>query len=345
MEKYKLSIIVSENAYNPNSHLDYEITCLFKETEQKINLNSRMNHLPLNLKEIMDNLRRWYEPDEVSLSAKYSIYCLKKIWIDCSGMLKTKRYIIWSESIWEIVHIESLNCPIVPNSNMILKNISTNEIRFIQNNTIKGLTLYNVKLNNGTMFNNIIEDANFIGVDFWNLILSSVTFRKALFQECDLTCITLNNIQWPDTYKVTSTNWSIANKEIYRQIKHVYDSTWNKTEANKFFAKEMEYYEKSLTWKEWDKKLISFIQRVSNNYSISWLKPTWWMLFIIILASIYKYHYWIDMQRGISNMILSNILPISEIWDFKSFLDLGYKLTWAFLVYQFVVALRRISQR
>lgn len=49
---------------------------------------------------------------------------------------------------------------------MILKNISTNEIRFIQNNTIKGLTLYNVKLNNGTMFNNIIEDANFIGVDF-----------------------------------------------------------------------------------------------------------------------------------------------------------------------------------
>ncbi len=147
-------------------------------------------------------------------------------------------------------------------------------------------------------------------------------------------------------------------KDVFRMFKFEYDSIWNKTEANKFFAKEMEYYRKSLTWRDWDKKIISLLQEYSNNYGNSWIYPLGWTF---IISSIYtSLHFFNNTQHShcwewfclhsflfteFFSEVIKNINVLDDFKNIQTPWDFLFRIIIAFFIYQFIVALRRISQR
>jgi hypothetical protein len=142
-------------------------------------------------------------------------------------------------------------------------------------------------------------------------------------------------------------------KEFYRQLKYSHDEIWNKTEANKFFAKEMEYHRKSLNWKDWDKICISWLQQYSNNYWNSWFLPFCWMVALAVFYTIWSNcpdftcscWWWIDWTCFWS-YLLKNVSQFpTEIKNAPSWWYFFYSIWMWILIYQFIIALRRISQR
>lgn len=214
------------------------------------------------------------------------------------------------------------------------------------------------------MWNNISLEID--NSHIWTLVINRTEFFKIISTDTKITSIFPYKItfwaietKWNQPFlNLTQKHISLSNtiseiKDYYRQLKHSHDEIWNKIEANKFFAKEMEYYEKSLTWKEWDKKLISFIQRISNNYGNSWLRPFFWIFIISFLYTLifecwsFKCACWWSQDWScFSDHWLKNVSQFpTELKNAKDWWFFWYAIIMGSLIYQLFVALRRISQR
>lgn len=163
-------------------------------------------------------------------------------------------------------------------------------------------------------------------------------------------------------------------KELYRQLKLSHDSIWNKTEANKFYEKEMEYYRKSL-WEEkprkWQKIIISYLNDLISDYGLNWWRAfkfyLFFCLFIYIAHELIRVHnlnaysllswiveFWQNNWNNIARLNWNNsqfnefawfLNPLPELKENKTILWLLFSTLKILIVYQIVVALRRISQR
>lgn len=270
------------------------------------------------------------------------------------------KYLKILEKFWNI-HIEkdmSLGSITIEwsGSNVILKNLTIQDgIKILHSQKISIFSIDEV-----IFFSNVDKVANFdiywstinefslsnanlpeTGLNISNSILQKIFFHKTNLEKLKLIWV-MGKWFWN---LIQGSNTPSEMKEFYRQLKHSHDEIWNKTEANKFFAKEMEYYMKALGWRtDFWKKLVSFINMCVNDYGNNWWLPIIWMSLITYYAAFYKFCY-LQESGTFWWFFVKSILPISDIWNFNSFLDLLYKLTWAFLVYQFIIALRRISQR
>lgn len=212
----------------------------------------------------------------------------------------------------------------------------------------------------GRIFDSTINKVEFKKADLGTLSFSQVTFSKPLsIERTSLSKVGLVGINWSPGI-LSDTNIALEDiQSSYQQLKHNMDQIWNKTEANKFFAKEMEYYEKSLSWKsDWDKKFISMLQRYSNNYWNSWILPLGWIFILSwlytslhLFSNIQASHCWhwfcfhVAPYGVFFNEVIKNINVLD---DFKNIDNAGiflYRIFIAFFIYQFIVALRRISQR
>ena len=58
----------------------------------------------------------------------------------------------------------------------------------------------------------------------------------------------------------------------------------NFTEANKFYAKEMEEYMKDKDISKQD-KFILWVQKISSNFGQDWLLPAFWIIILSITFS------------------------------------------------------------
>lgn len=244
----------------------------------------------------------------------------------------------------------------IKSSWLVIENWSIERCRF--NNWIWD----NLKFNNLTLLSSTFIKNSFIDIDFPS------DRNKSIFRDVDFHGNSFSNVNWWEYFseqqllpysennviKFKSTNIPYPSlKELYRRLKFEYDSVWNKTEANKFFAKEMEYYEKSLTWKEWDKKTISFIQRFSNNYGNSWIRPFLWIIGISFLYT-FSFDCWnfncacwrMQDWNCFSSHWLKNVSQFpTELKNAKDWWFFFYAVIMGSLFYQLLVALRRISQR
>jgi hypothetical protein len=187
------------------------------------------------------------------------------------------------------------------------------------------------------------------GLKIINSNLEKVYFSRTNLEKLELIGVTWDGFrnlkQWE--------NENTEMKEFYRQLKHSHDEIWNKTEANKFFAKEMEYYEKSLGWNEWNKKLISILQRVVSDYWNDWFRAFWWYLVVCLIwiIGVYLNHLncWTFTEELIDNDIFKTsrvyINPLPKTDEVPSFWYMFIMLLKLLVVYQIGVSLRRISQR
>ena len=154
-----------------------------------------------------------------------------------------------------------------------------------------------------------------------------------------------------------------TDKETFRIIKYSFDKVGNTIEANKFFAYEMDKERKSISlWHEADKKIILTFNYLVSNFGQSFLLPLFW---IFVVAGIHYYiadvkHEWLhpfaptdlDTKRKLLEIIqgfdnfAKNILPFKKfLQEGMEFISLIFLIIYSTLIYNFVIAVKRITKR
>lgn len=156
-----------------------------------------------------------------------------------------------------------------------------------------------------------------------------------------------------------------CNRDEFRQLKNTYDKQANYIEANKFYASEMEVYAKELNGKElknWRDKAEYFLFVVGkwvSNHGQNWLLALGWILIfsLIMLAwhddykvninvlinyseySFSSHEFWNDLAK------FANPFKLNLKDDDKAYITLFHKIISGFLIYHFIIALRRNTKR
>lgn len=237
------------------------------------------------------------------------------------------------------------------------------EIGFLQiyNSDIKKWFFKNLTINALEWDNLEINDTYFSNISFPS---KSQNFRIRSFR---LLNAIFSNIDWGEYFSESyrSSDWKInfsienwETKELYRMFKYEHDQIWNKTEANKFFAKEMEYHMKLLekdSTKKWEYR-VAWIQKEVSDFGNDWTRAFLVYLGLIFIGFIsYQIYLVLDPKlifdyscEGFKKWVVdfTNLAnPIPKIEDINNPFSLLFAITKILIVYQIVVALRRISQR
>ncbi len=103
-------------------------------------------------------------------------------------------------------------------------------------------------------------------------------FEEAIFREM----IVHEELNLRETSFMDKTNFldikvNVENRETARIIKDSFEQQNNFIEANKYYAKEMEAYEKELTpLNTWDWLVLKF-HGITSEYSQNWILPLVWI--------------------------------------------------------------------
>lgn len=196
--------------------------------------------------------------------------------------------------------------------------------------------------------NSNLGKAVFNWVTIWKLEIQNATLNDCIFNWVDFEDYELEKI----------VNWDIVDykcmKDNYRQLKHVMDKNANHTEANKFFALEMQYCSKieNITWYE---KLSLRLQKYINDYWNNWFKNLLWIIWFAILSTIINYFYLslcYELINFNSIKTLFNLLSPFNLLSKDLNLDLPlywsfilYKIIYWILIYQLIISLKRTTKR
>jgi len=185
------------------------------------------------------------------------------------------------------------------------------------------------------------------------IIDKSVNFRNVKFY---------NGLDIPDTKINDLSSFLNADlaveytpRDTFRRLKHEFDSIGNIIEANKFYHKEMQKMEEELTKRlpksflEW---IVFKIHNISSKHSQNWIFPIIWMLLISICYTVNIKNnfidtifatYYSDFLYNIANAI--NPFSIMTSKEPITFGLLIFKITIAYLIYQFIISIRQNTRR
>ena len=201
-------------------------------------------------------------------------------------------------------------------------------------------------------------------VDFkYTVFEKLVIFKKAIFEKS----INLEDsiIKGEANFlNITSRNKkiNIANKETARIIKHSFDKVGNTIEANKYFAYEMKKEREAISIKEdFDKKTMLNLNYWISDFGQSWVKAFIWILGIALL------HYFIvkgtfqcispsnfiyeplkllgDFFDDLANSIIPFRKFIKSDKEGMEFINLIFLIVYSTLIYNLVIAVKRITKR
>lgn len=208
--------------------------------------------------------------------------------------------------------------------------------------------------------NSTDNPANFEYVTFESII----NFRGAEFKN-GLNIETINPKEPPNFFGVMKIDHNGTNRETFRIVKHSFDSVGNFIEANKFFKMEMEKYQEELkTNMNWDNfwlLLVFWFNKLTSNFGQSWIKPIGWIIFSVTIYTLNKYNYENnayeiykidDLSSSIiikcANAFADAIIPFQNLLDKDfnlKFISLIYGIFTSILIYQTIIALKRLTKR
>ena len=202
------------------------------------------------------------------------------------------------------------------------------------------VTLHTIKLNKYTHFyfenfglklslHHVVNTGRLVfdwaGSHKFKLSISDTDLWYTIFNGVELASLGIENVNLHECIF----NWCIfpeylddilkneQQKDNYRQLKFVMDKNWNYTEANKFYAKEMEYYEKTLgiekKWFWWT--LIEILKTVW----FWWENRKRWERLTLLFSDLITEH-WTNLTRWLFILFIFTLLSSS--------LSLSYLLMW-----------------
>jgi len=154
-----------------------------------------------------------------------------------------------------------------------------------------------------------------------------------------------------------------TNKETFRMIKHSFDKVGNIIEANKFFAYEMDKERKNISfWDDADKKMILTLNYLVSRFGQSFILPLFW---IFVVAGLHYYitdvnHEWLQSFAPTDIKLKTKLLDVINAFDsfaknilpFKKFLKEGmefisllFLIIYSTLIYNLIIAVKRITKR
>jgi len=211
------------------------------------------------------------------------------------------------------------------------------------------------------IFGNNVPHESEVAVFKYVSFLDYSYFRRATFNS-GLDLETTNLEEYPN-FLYINVEPSYTNKETFRIIKHSFDKVGNTTEANKFFAYEMEKEGKNIKYSEdLNKKIMLNLNHWVSNFGQSWLKPLVWIFIFAIIHSLLNYAIdnntfkLVDSKSSIydflqfisnsANQIAKNILPFKKaLEEGKEFISLLFLIINSVLIYNLIVAVKRITKR
>jgi hypothetical protein len=150
-------------------------------------------------------------------------------------------------------------------------------------------------------------------------------------------------------------------RDEFRQLKNVYDKQANYIEANKFYASEMEAYSNEMKAKRWNslriwpEYLLLGFGKYSSNHSQNWLLAFGWILAWSLMM------FGLHQEAKLNFDVIMNYSQYSFDWnafakfanpfrldlkcDDKAYISLLHKIVSGFLIYHFIIALRRNTKR
>jgi len=191
--------------------------------------------------------------------------------------------------------------------------------------------------------------------------LDFVNFREAKFHN-GLDLQNANLKEYPNFLDIYVEPKS-TNRETFRIIKHSFDKVGNIIEANKYFAYEMKKERENTSIKDdLNKKIMLNLNYWISNFGQSWIRPLILILIVAIFHTlliygmdskifqvinpsnpIYDFLKWIV---DFSNDLAKNILPFKKpLIEGKEFISLVFLVIYSTLIYNFIVAVKRITKR
>lgn len=299
------------------------------------------------------------------------------------GKLKVKMIEIepW---IYESKHQVNLLLQSINMDSLLIKNVKVNKFTLSDVKT-KKLVLNNLYFNEGSRINfydikvndfeiasllqdskrlrfkNIIVENNltFNKIDFNNSYFSDLKIlnAKVTIEETSFTNASLNSIEW----NISNID---ASKDTFRQLKDIYEKQGNYLEANNFFVMEMKKHREKLKKKNLigniQEKFVFFLNEKMSNFGQSYLKPSLWLIFFIVIFTLIKYShtknylYEIYPSYNVYFIYISNICNnfASSLLIFKKFLYEGleclsllFNIIFSILIWQIIVAVKRHTKR
>lgn len=211
--------------------------------------------------------------------------------------------------------------------------------------------------------NNFLSSASFYGSVFdrsasffFDKFYGSIDLRKTFFSDgLDIETITF---QHSPNFLGAEIRPQNTSRETYRIIKHSFDSVGNHLEGNKFFAEEMKAYRKEIKEKDLSSRFAFWINDITSNFGQRYTHPIIFLLFTMII------HYWLyksyndnlfifkpeQMWYSLNDFFYSilKILPFFKLnEEDKGFATIAFVLfiVYTILIYQLVVALKRLTRR
>ena len=335
---------------------------------QTVNLtdNIKINDCKFNYLELMGGKKIEINYDDASVLHTENEYSLR-----INGWVETKKIRIYSPT--------SMNPGGQPNLKIRLTWITgadVNTSRFsIHGFNIESLILEDCVFDESfTITNCDIEKMYIVNSQLWKTRFNWLEIWELYLENADITDVIFNSNIFKNyelIYDVWNKPWrwvnNIALKDNYRQLKYVMDKNWNHTEANKFYAKEMEMYWKTLKLFSMDffNKIIFVFQNVVSSFWNSWFR-VFFIIFVFSFAS-----WWIDFLYSNENnrisfweypnyQLVNYLNPIFTLPEYvivnneRGYISYNwlevlwfivFKLIYWSLVYQLIISIKRTTRR
>lgn len=233
---------------------------------------------------------------DCSFNSSFTIHCFEKlkkydhhISINFSGIIQGN-YII------QDIPTLSIDMSCVNYGSIIFTNITTKFIEFVefynigrQSKFILNGIKYNNNFNALIIYDSILGNTEFINIDFRK-------FNEVMLVKSDVSNMLLTNSLFPRKIQIKTItprlgfevpiedkiNDNLYFRDSYRQLKLAMEKMGNRYYALLYKSKEMYYHRKELNW-GWDKILL-YINYLSNNNGISWIRGIFFTLTCALIA-------------------------------------------------------------
>ena len=207
----------------------------------------------------------------------------------------------------------------------------------------------------------IIEESNISNLELHNFNASGcdrIRIKNVAFQSNNGFTI-FNGVNWGD---IRETFDKTTDRDTYRQLKYVNEKQGNIIEANKFYSAEMNAYRKELKDTKWSKriqdKIIFNLNRCVSNFSQNWVLPFFWFFFNGVVAFV-LINYRRIVPYFFSGLELNSNIFWKTVYEYFCFVNpfnnipnaknplvwFIFKVLSVFIIYQFIVSLRRQTRR
>ncbi len=201
-----------------------------------------------------------------------------------------------------------------------------------------------------------LADSSFADSEFKNVNLAC--YKKVYIQDSLFSDLKYTGVHWPNDLETVPPGLIKKKQDTYRILKNVAQQNNDAPQAIVFYAKEMEAYSRTLSWKREEiiDKCILWLNQKTNNFGLNWVWPIgliFWagiVLYNLLLRSLCldagNWDHWTKFPVFLIPTHKTGTEFIAGQWGFLAYsIDLVFRLIETTLIYQTIIAFRKFTRK